>query len=61
MKDYFFPVEIIRVPTVREEDGLAKSSRNIYLSEEERRKLLSFIEGLKEAKKRIEDGERNPI
>ncbi|WP_239254516.1 pantoate--beta-alanine ligase [Listeria ilorinensis] len=34
--DYFFPVEIRTVPTVREEDGLARSSRNVYLTETER-------------------------
>ncbi|WP_099222241.1 pantoate--beta-alanine ligase [Listeria costaricensis] len=34
--DYFFPVEIRTVPTVREDDGLARSSRNVYLTEWER-------------------------
>ena len=33
---YNFPVQIVRVPTVRETDGLAKSSRNVFLSEQER-------------------------
>jgi len=36
VRDYDFPVEIKRVPTVREEDGLAKSSRNVRLSVQER-------------------------
>lgn len=36
VEDYNFPLEIVRVPTVREDDGLAKSSRNVYLSEKER-------------------------
>lgn len=36
-QDLMMPVEVISVPTVREYDGLAKSSRNCYLSEEERR------------------------
>ncbi|MBE3593513.1 MAG: pantoate--beta-alanine ligase [Candidatus Carbobacillus altaicus] len=37
VEDLDFPVEIVPVETVREEDGLAKSSRNVYLTEEERR------------------------
>ncbi|MFC7783570.1 MULTISPECIES: pantoate--beta-alanine ligase [unclassified Rossellomorea] len=60
VSDYFFPVEIVRVPTVREEDGLAKSSRNVYLSKEERREAPSLYQSLEEAKNRIEDGERDP-
>ena len=36
VRDYNFPLEVKRVPTVREEDGLAKSSRNVFLSEKER-------------------------
>ena len=36
VRDYDFPVEIKRVPTVREEDGLAKSSRNVRLTDQER-------------------------
>ncbi|MGE6489823.1 pantoate--beta-alanine ligase [Paenisporosarcina sp. NPDC076898] len=36
VRDYNFPLEVMRVPTVREKDGLAKSSRNVFLSEKER-------------------------
>lgn len=60
VSDYFFPVEIVRVPTVREEDGLAKSSRNVYLSAEERREAPTLYQSLTEAKISIEDGERDP-
>ncbi|KAA0562687.1 pantoate--beta-alanine ligase [Bacillus sp. CH30_1T] len=60
VSDYFFPVEIVRVPTVREEDGLAKSSRNVYLSKEERREAPSIYQSLIEAKNRIDAGERDP-
>jgi pantoate--beta-alanine ligase len=52
--DYFFPVQIVRVPTVREEDGLAKSSRNVYLSEKERKEAPVLYKSLKEAGKMIE-------
>ncbi|WP_226672918.1 pantoate--beta-alanine ligase [Rossellomorea aquimaris] len=60
VSDYFFPVEIVRVPTVREGDGLAKSSRNVYLSPEERGEAPFLYQSLKAARKSIEDGERNP-
>ncbi|WP_406686852.1 pantoate--beta-alanine ligase [Rossellomorea vietnamensis] len=60
VSDYFFPIEIIRVPTVREEDGLAKSSRNVYLSQDERQVAPFLYESLQEARKRIEEGERSP-
>ena len=36
VRDYNFPLEVMRVPTVREKDGLAKSSRNVFLNEKER-------------------------
>ena len=60
VSDYFFPVEIVRVPTVREEDGLAKSSRNVYLSPKERGEAPFLYRSLKAARKSIEDGERKP-
>jgi len=44
-----FPIQIVPVDTVREEDGLAMSSRNTYLSEEERKIAPKFYEALKDA------------
>ena len=58
-RDLNFPVEIVACPIVREEDGLAKSSRNTYLSPEERKAALILSQSLKLGKKAIEDGEKN--
>jgi pantoate--beta-alanine ligase len=60
VEDYFFPIEVVRVPTVREADGLAKSSRNVYLSETERAEAPALYESLNRAKKQIENGQNNP-
>jgi pantoate--beta-alanine ligase len=52
-------LEVIVVPTVREADGLAMSSRNIYLSPEERREAIVLWESLELAQRLWDDGERN--
>jgi pantoate--beta-alanine ligase len=59
VKDLDMPVDIVVVPTVREADGLAMSSRNIYLSERERTAALCLITGLRHAQQRWQQGERN--
>jgi len=57
IKDLHFPIEFIMEPTVRESDGLAKSSRNQYLSKDERQKSGILFIALEEAKKAISLGE----
>ncbi|MEJ5257267.1 MAG: pantoate--beta-alanine ligase [Fervidobacterium sp.] len=52
-------VEMIEMPIVREEDGLAMSSRNVYLNEEERKEATRLYKSLLKAKEMIESGERN--
>lgn len=53
VRDLNFPVEIIPAPLVRDADGLALSSRNRYLSADERTRALSIHRSLETAKKRI--------
>ena len=60
VKDLELDVEVVGCPIVREEDGLAKSSRNVYLSPEERKSATSLYGALKLAKKMIDEGERDP-
>lgn len=58
-RDLGFETEIVVVPTVREESGLAFSSRNAYLSEDERQKASIIYRALREAKLAFKNGERN--
>lgn len=60
VKDLNMNLEIVGCPTVREEDGLAKSSRNSYMNEEERKSAVILYKALTEGRKMIEAGERNP-
>lgn len=57
--DLSYGIEIIGCPIVREEDGLAKSSRNTYLSNEERKAALILNKALSEGKKLINSGEKD--
>ncbi len=58
VRDMLMGVSIVVAPTVREEDGLAKSSRNIYLNPEQRQIALTLYNALKDAISAIESGEK---
>ncbi|MBX0311139.1 MAG: pantoate--beta-alanine ligase, partial [Sulfurihydrogenibium sp.] len=60
VKDLNFPVNVVGCPVVREPDGLAMSSRNKYLSDEERESALYISKALFEAKRMFEDGIVDP-
>ncbi|WP_448376360.1 pantoate--beta-alanine ligase [Fervidobacterium sp.] len=52
-------VEMVEMPIVREVDGLAMSSRNVYLNEEERKEAVRLYKSLLRAKELIDSGERD--
>ncbi len=58
--DLSFATKIVCVPTVREPDGLAMSSRNVYLSPEQRRAAVRLNQSLQFAEDRVKAGERDP-
>jgi pantoate--beta-alanine ligase len=55
--DLNFDIKIVGVPTVREPDGLAMSSRNTYLSEDERASALSLFGALEDTQDRVAQGD----
>lgn len=58
VKDFNFDLEVVGVPTVREKDGLAMSSRNRYLDPKERKAASVLFHSLSLANKKIAEGER---
>ncbi|HJU89643.1 MAG TPA: pantoate--beta-alanine ligase [Gemmatimonadaceae bacterium] len=61
VRDLDFPLEIVVSPTVRESDGLAMSSRNSYLSPDERRRALVLSATLRAIAERAKRGERDAV
>ncbi|ORJ61602.1 pantoate--beta-alanine ligase [Geothermobacter hydrogeniphilus] len=57
--DLNLPVEVVGMPIIREADGLAMSSRNVYLSDDQRRQALVLSRSIAEAKRLAAGGERD--
>jgi pantoate--beta-alanine ligase len=60
VRDLAFDIEVVVLPTVREQTGLARSSRNAYLTEEQRAAAGVLYRSLSQAKEVYMEGERNP-
>jgi len=59
VRDLFLPIEVVGYPILREPDGLAMSSRNVYLSIEERARALALVGGLDAAVREFARGQRS--
>ncbi|MBI5216986.1 MAG: pantoate--beta-alanine ligase [Ignavibacteriae bacterium] len=59
VRDLNFDIELVIAPIVREPDGLAMSSRNVYLNPEERKQSVALSQSLKRTEELIAGGERN--
>jgi pantoate--beta-alanine ligase len=59
VRDFNLETQVVGMPTVREPDGLAMSSRNTYLSPAQRQQALAIARGLTKAKRLCESGERD--
>jgi len=59
VRDLDFPVQIVVCPIIREPDGLAMSSRNVYLNPQQRQSALALSRALREIAKLFQSGERN--
>ena len=59
VKDLWMPVEIVGMPIVREENGLALSSRNAYLTEAQKQEATCLFQAVLAVQERAKTGERN--
>ncbi len=61
VRDLDLPIDVVGLPTVRESDGLAMSSRNRYLSPSDRQRAPALFRALCDAGRRVKGGERNAV
>jgi pantoate--beta-alanine ligase len=59
VRDLNLDVQVVGMPTIREEDGLAMSSRNAYLSPAQRQQATAIFRGLRKARRLLDSGERD--
>lgn len=59
VSDLNMPIEVVGMPTIRERDGLAMSSRNVFLSDKERKQALALVDALRQARSAARHGENH--